>query len=582
MLFCECFEIFFDLSAHFLPMNDIFALAEGMELLNGKYTIIRMLSHGGFGVTYLAHHNPLDIDVCIKEFFPKDYCNRDAFSYEVSVSTSHNVETVEHFMRKFIKEAKSIARQHHESIIKILDIFEENGTAYYVMDYIEGQSLKQLVETRGPLPLGEALGYIRQTAGALGYLHGRNMNHLDVKPSNMMVDHSGKLTLIDFGLSKHYGDDGRETTMTPMCISRGYSPKEQYLTGGVSYFSPAADIYALGATLYYLLTGQNPPEAVDSPLKKLVFPASVPENVKAAIRHAMQYEPEDRTPSAAAFLDEIAETPAKVKRSVVPPKKEAVKVINEEKSKSGRKVLIASGIVLLVMALIFAGYYTFRDSHGDDKKETADTAQKATYGDIAVDTTSLETPNIANENNLSVDSAKTPNIANENNVSVESTKNTLVQEVTYGHKKGHTGDLITKKGGEYVCFTPGEWQKVPDKSAYTKLGVVVNDGTCPAFYVTLHDKAGGEEMTWYDAVNRYGEGVLPSKEQCEAIGNNKDKINNAMRAFGGTVMDQWYWGKEDDSSSAWNVGMNYGNVPCNYKTHPNRLRPVARVAESAK
>ena len=454
-------------------MNDIFALAEGMELLNGKYTIIRMLSHGGFGVTYLAHHNPLDIDVCIKEFFPKDYCNRDAFSYEVTVSTSGNVEAVENFMRKFIKEAKSIARQHHEGIIKILDIFEENGTAYYVMDYIDGQSLKQMVETRGPLPLDEALGYIRQAAGALGYLHGRNMNHLDVKPANMMVDHSGKLTLIDFGLSKHYGDDGRETTMTPMCISRGYSPKEQYLTGGVSYFSPAADIYALGATLYYLLTGQNPPEAVDTPLKKLVFPASVPENVKAAIRHAMQYEPEDRTPSAAAFLDEIA---------------------------------IYDGI---------SAIYT-----------------------------------------------KTP----------------MAYVDIYGHKKGYTGDLITKIGGEYICFTSSEWQKVPDKSAYTKLGVVVNDGSCPAFYVALHDKAGGEDMTWGEAVARYGEGILPTKEQCYALSNNKDIINNAMRAFGGTVMDDIYWGKEDGSSGAWYVCMAYSSVGIYYgETNISRVRAVAPV-----
>lgn len=567
-------------------MNDIFALAEGMELLNGKYTIIRMLSHGGFGVSYLAHHNPLDIDVCIKEFFPKDYCNRDAFSYEVTVSTSGNVGTVENFMRKFIKEAKSIARQHHEGIIKILDIFEENGTAYYVMDYIDGQSLKQLVETRGPLPLDEALGYFRQAAEALGYLHGRNMNHLDVKPANMMVDHSGKLTLIDFGLSKHYGDDGRETTMTPMCISRGYSPKEQYLNGGVSYFSPAADIYALGATLYYLLTGQNPPEAVGTPLKKLVFPANVPENVKAAIRHAMQYEPEDRTPSAAAFLDEIAESsPVVTKPSLIkapPSTMETGNGVGEEKPKSGRKVLIASGIVLLVISLIVAGYYAFGDSHGDTKKETADTAQMTTYGGIAVDTTSLETPNVANENNVSVDSAKTPNIANENNVSVEPTKTPLVQEVTYGHKKGHTGDLITKKGGEYVCFTSGEWQKVPDKSAYTKLGVVVNYGTCPAFYVALQDKAGGEKMTWYDAVARYGEGILPSEEQCRAMGSNKDIINDAMRAFGGTVTGQFFWGKEYDSSTAWYVYCIYnGGVHFTNKTNPRRVRPVARVAESA-
>ena len=474
-------------------MNDIFALAEGMELLNGKYTIIRMLSHGGFGVTYLAHHNPLDIDVCIKEFFPKDYCNRDAFSYEVTVSTSGNVETVENFMRKFIKEAKSIARQHHEGIIKILDIFEENGTAYYVMDYIDGQSLRQLVETRGPLPLGEALGYIRQAAWALGYLHGRNMNHLDVKPSNMMVDHSGKLALIDFGLSKHYGDDGRETTMTPMCISRGYSPKEQYLTGGVSYFSPSADIYALGATLYYLLTGQNPPEAVDTPLKKLVYPASVPENVKAAIRHAMQYEPEDRTPSAAAFLDEIAGP------TTPPSQTETGNGIGDENHKFWKKVLNA-----------------LKNAHVDKVE-------------------------------------------------------------TYGDKKGHTVDLITKKGGEYICFTSSEWQKVPDKSAYTKLGVVVNDGSCPAFYVALHDKAGGEEMIWDEAVARYGEGILPSYEQCRALDNNRDIINNAMRAFGGTVMDQLYWGKEESSSYAWFVGMAYGLVYTNYKTYTYRVRAVAPV-----
>ena len=534
-------------------MNDIFALAEGMELLNGKYTIIRMLSHGGFGVTYLAHHNPLDIDVCIKEFFPKDYCNRDAFSYEVTVSTSGNVETVENFMRKFIKEAKSIARQHHEGIIKILDIFEENGTAYYVMDYIEGQSLKQLVEARGPLPLDEALGYIRQAAGALGYLHGRNMNHLDVKPSNMMVDHSGKLALIDFGLSKHYGDDGRETTMTPMCISRGYSPKEQYLDGGVSYFSPAADIYALGATLYYLLTGHTPPEAVDTPLRKLVFPASVPENVKAAIHHAMQYEPEDRTPSTAAFLDEIAGSSPEVSKpspikTPAPPKGagNGAGEEDEEKPKSGKKVMIASAAILLIIGFVFAGYYAFRDTHGDDKKEAVDT---------------LQAPNIVNGNEVLVDSVKTP----------------LVKEETYGHKKGHTGDLITKKGGEYICFTSSEWQKVPDKSAYTKLGVVVNDGSCPAFYVALHDKAGGAEMTWDEAVKRYGEGILPSEKQCHALCNNRDIINNAMRAFGGTVMDEWYWGKEKNSSYAWYVTMFNGSVDYTFKTTTFRVRAVAPV-----
>ena len=183
------------------------------------------------------------------------------------------------------------------------------------------------------------------------------------------------------------------------------------------------------------------------------------------------------------------------------------------------KIFIASGILLLVTALIVVGYYAF---------------------------------------NVSVDS---------------------VQEEIYWHKKGHTGDLITKKGGEYICFTSSEWQKVPDKTAYTKLGVVVNDGSCPAFYVALHDKAGGEKMTWDEAVARYGEGILPSHEQCRALGNNRDIINNAMRAFGGTVMDQDYWGKEHDSSYAWYVYMYNGFVyaDATFKNYPYRVRGVAPV-----
>ena len=209
--------------------------------------------------------------------------------------------------------------------------------------------------------------------------------------------------------------------------------------------------------------------------------------------------------------------------------------------------MIASAAILLIIGLVLQ---TARYTHGVDKKEAVDT---------------LHAPNIVNANDISVDLVKTP----------------LVKEETYGHKKGHTGDLITKKGGEYICFTSSEWQKVPDKSAYTKLGVVVNDGSCPAFYVALHDKAGGEKMTWDEAVARYGEGVLPSKGQGEAMIENEDKINNAMRAFGGTVMDKWYWGKEYDYSHAWYVSMIYGTVTTPYKTYTVRVRPVARVAEAA-
>lgn len=287
-------------------MNEIFALAEGMTLQNGKYTVIKMLSHGGFGVTYLAHHNLLNVDVCIKEFFPAMWCNRDVFTFHVTPTTTENSDIVARFKQKFIKEAQSIAQLHHEGIIKIHDIFEENDTAYYVMDYIKGCTLQEIVKERGPLPVVSAVNYIRQAADALGYIHSRNMNHLDVKPANMMVDATGKLILIDFGVAKHYGVDGQQTTTTPMCISRGYSPIEQYNDGGVSYFSPAADIYPLGATLYYLLTAQVPEEATRLVATGINVPPSVPRNIANAIRHAMQPIPANRTPAVANFISELS------------------------------------------------------------------------------------------------------------------------------------------------------------------------------------------------------------------------------------------------------------------------------------
>lgn len=532
-------------------MNDIFALAEGMGLQNGKYTIVRMLSHGGFGVTYLAHHNLLDVDVCIKEFFPAVWCNRDAFSYEVSVSTTGNVDMVDRFMQKFIKEAQSIARLHHEGIVKIHDVFEENGTAYYVMDFIEGKTLQQLVKERGALPLSEVLGYIRQAAVALGYLHGKHMNHLDVKPANMMIDHSGKLTLIDFGVAKHYGEDGSQTTTTPMCISRGYSPIEQYKDGGVSQFSPAADIYPLGATLYYLLTGTIPPEATELAVDELVIPDTIPTHIAKAIRHAMESKPSRRTPSAAAFVDElggktvednIATEPAPVPRSTesvsnprprqedsvssaesggAPKKASPTVEKGDVKSNFNPKPLIFASLLSLIVFAI--GYAIWMPSSMP-----------------------------------------------------------LYEAVNF---LGCTGDLAFGNDSNHNYISPDNFEKLSesdkDKVLEEALGVVVNYGG-EKFYISLSDEVNGKNMTWEEAVSIFGEDILPSEEQCRAMANNRDLINKAMETFGGTEMNVIYWGKVRDFSSAWTVDMTYGNVYGNNMANHFRVRAVAPVAESAK
>ena len=236
-------------------------LANNTLLQGGKYKIVGHISSGGFGNTYEGVHTMMDTKVAIKEFFPKMFCNRDENTSHITVATQSNKELVDKLRKKFIEEAKAIFKMNHPNIVKVHDIFEENGTAYYVMDYIDGKSLGDIVKQRGPLPEAEAVGYIRQVADALKYVHSLNRLHLDIKPGNVMVDATGHAMLIDFGASKHYDMESGENTSTLMGVNtKGYAPVEQS-TQSFTKFSPATDIYALGATLYKLLTGITPPDA---------------------------------------------------------------------------------------------------------------------------------------------------------------------------------------------------------------------------------------------------------------------------------------------------------------------------------
>lgn len=282
-------------------------LKSDAHLQGGKYRIEKVLGQGGFGITYLATQELLDRKVCIKEFFYKEYCERDEATSHVSLGTQSNHEIVERFLNKFLKEARTISQLEHPNIIKIHDIFKENNTAYYVMDYIEGQSLSEMVKQKGALSENIAVDYIKQIASALDFIHQRSINHLDVKPANIMVRCSdNKTILIDFGLSKQYDAQGGQTSSTPVGISHGYAPMEQYKQGGVSTFSPETDIYALGATLYKMVTGDTPPQAMDVMNDGLPeLPASLSSSVAGAIKKAMQPRKVDRFQSVDKFLNEL-------------------------------------------------------------------------------------------------------------------------------------------------------------------------------------------------------------------------------------------------------------------------------------
>ncbi len=278
-------------------------LATNTFLRGGTYKIVRFIGSGGFGCTYEAKHVLLNKRVAIKEFFVKDFCNRDERTAHVTVGTVSKKELVNKLKNKFLDEARSVCQLEHPNIVRVTDVFEENGTAYYVMDYVDGRSLSDLVNSCGPLPEYQALGYIRQVADALIYVHSHNRLHLDIKPANIMLDKGGNAVLIDFGASKQYDEVNGENTSTLMGKTPGYAPPEQ-MGNDVVKFTPPTDIYALGATLYKLLTGITPPSATlrISGEELPPLPEGTSEKVAQAIKEAMQVNKTMRPQSVADFL----------------------------------------------------------------------------------------------------------------------------------------------------------------------------------------------------------------------------------------------------------------------------------------
>ena len=343
----------------------------------------------------------LEGKVAIKEFFYKEYCDRDADTRHVTVPTSGNRDVVDRFKQKFVKEARTIFKLPHPNIVRILDVFEENGTAYYVMDYIEGESLSEMVARRGYIPEAEALAYICDVAQALTYIHSKKVNHLDVKPGNMIRRRSdGKVLLIDFGVAKQYDAASlKGTTTTPVCISAGYSPAEQYRKNGVQSFSPQSDVYALAATLYKLLTGVTPPEAMDVqdeglPVDELMA-KQVSQHVRLAIALAMKGKSE-RTQSVELFIRHLTESSneetvnfheQEPKKPQPQPKKPqpAPKINQFDKAKKSKSLYIwgiggAVAIALLIGIIKFCG----RSSGGEASPESPDTTAVVSPGTTAI------------------------------------------------------------------------------------------------------------------------------------------------------------------------------------------------------
>ena len=234
-----------------------------------SYKIIKVLGQGTFGITYLAtvrSDGGSDLDgtqVAIKEFFMSDINGRDTFT----VTSSNRDGLFDKYKRKFVKEAQNLERLKHKNIIHVLEEFEANNTVYYAMTFMEGGSLDEYISRKGLLTEQETLKITGHINDALTYMHSMRMLHLDLKPLNIMMQY-GEPVLIDFGLSKQYDNEGRpESSTTVGGGTPGYSPIEQTnYTGELKenkQLPVQMDMYALGATMYAMLTGKHPPLAAD-------------------------------------------------------------------------------------------------------------------------------------------------------------------------------------------------------------------------------------------------------------------------------------------------------------------------------
>lgn len=288
------------------PPKEAYHMVPG-TMLHKRYTVGQVIGFGGFGVTYIGFDNTLQRKVAIKEYLPSEFSTRIPGQTEVTTYAGERTEQFNGGLTKFVEEAKTLAKfQSANGIVQIYNSFQENNTAYIVMEYLEGKTLKTYLEEKGRLPVEEAMKILEPVIQSLMKVHGIGIIHRDIAPDNIFLTKDGKVKLLDFGAAR-FATTTHSKSLS-VIIKQGYAPVEQYRSRGDQ--GSWTDVYSLAATFYKMVTGVTPEDAMErlekNELKKpSALGVSISKNTETAIMNALNIKVEDRTPNIETFEQEL-------------------------------------------------------------------------------------------------------------------------------------------------------------------------------------------------------------------------------------------------------------------------------------
>ena len=346
------------------PAKEAYHLMPG-TILKGRYLVGKSIGSGGFGITYIAWDALLDKRIAIKEYFPSELATR---MHDATTVFPYDDERADFFQKgldRFLDEARRLAKLNTlPNIVHVYDMFGENGTAYIIMDYVDGITLYELMlQNGGALPYQDVINLMVPVLNVLQMVHDHGIIHRDIAPDNIKYD-GNEITLLDFGAART--ETARNSKSLSVIIKAGYAPEEQYRSSGVQ--GPWTDVYAVAAVMYHLITGKRPPESIERNVNdEIKTPTElgfqIPKNAENAIMNALNVKAEYRIQSAKEFADALSGF-VHVERVIVKQKHDSVQL-----SKTGKIVISALSVVTAVLVVVIAlSSYNVKDTADVDSQ----------------------------------------------------------------------------------------------------------------------------------------------------------------------------------------------------------------------